>query len=322
MDDSQSPPSAAGSASVRTGPPGEGGAAEGRRSSRGAPALLASLRPRQWVKNLFVLAPVLFAGRLLEPDSLLRALAAFGLFTAASGAVYLFNDLVDLEQDRLHPEKRFRPLAAGRLRPATAVVAGVVLGAGALLGGMVLAPGFAWVVLAYLILNGAYSLLLKHWVLVDVFVVALGFVFRAVAGAEAIAVAISPWLLLCTFFVALFLALGKRRHELVTLEDPVAHRPILAHYSTLFIDQMLVVLAAVTIAAYALYTVAPRTVEHFGSENLIFTVPFVLFGIFRFLYLVYQRPEAGHPHEVMLTDPPLLLTVLAWGVAAAAVIYL
>jgi 4-hydroxybenzoate polyprenyltransferase len=284
-------------------------------------AVLVSLRPRQWVKNLFVFAGLVFAQKLLTP-LVWPALAAFALFCALSGAVYLFNDVADRAQDRLHPHKRLRPVAAGTLgpRPALAIATGLFVGSLAL--GFVLSRGFGLVALAYAVLLVAYSAWLKHVVIVDVLVVAIGFVLRAVAGALAIGVAISGWLLICTILIALFLALGKRRHEYRSLTgNAAAHRPILAEYSEGFLDQMISVVTASTVTAYALYTMSAETVGKFHTRLLPLTLPFVLYGIFRYLYLLYRRDLGGNPSDLLVSDRALLVDALLWMLATLAIIY-
>jgi 4-hydroxybenzoate polyprenyltransferase len=284
-------------------------------------AVLVSLRPQQWVKNLFVFGGLIFAQRLFTP-SVWPALGAFGIFCGLSGAVYLLNDVADREKDRLHPEKRHRPIAAGRLAPGAAlavaaalIVAGLLLGAG-------LSTRVALTALAYVLLLSAYSAWLKHIVIVDVLVVAIGFVLRAVAGALAIDVAISGWLLICTILLALFLALGKRRHEVLTLEQTAArHRPILAEYSAGLLDQMIAVVTASTVTAYALYTMSPETVAKFHTQLLPATLPFVLYGIFRYLYLLYHRRLGGNPSEIVLRDRALLINTCLWLLMVLLIIY-
>ena len=280
-----------------------------------------SLRPRQWAKNLFVFAGLVFAQKLLTP-LVWPALAAFALFCALSGAVYLFNDVADRDQDRLHPQKRLRPVASGALgtRPALGIAAGLLVGSLAL--GFLLSRGFGVVALAYAVLLLAYSAWLKHVVIVDVLVVAIGFVLRAVAGALAIGVAISGWLLICTILLALFLALGKRRHELLALgAEAGRHRPILAEYSAGLLDQMIAVVTASTVTAYALYTMSPETVAKFRTQLLPATLPFVLYGIFRYLYLLYRRRLGGNPSELFLNDRALLVNTLLWMLAVLLIIY-
>jgi 4-hydroxybenzoate polyprenyltransferase len=285
------------------------------------PALLASLRPRQWVKNLFVFAGVIFSQQLLTPR-VWPALAAFAIFCGLSGAVYLFNDVADADKDRLHEAKRLRPVASGALPPATAVGFGVLLLAGCLAAAFGLSTAFGLVALAYGALLTAYSVWLKHLVILDVLTVAAGFVLRAVAGAVAVDVEISGWLLICTILIALFLALGKRRHEYRSLTgDAAAHRPILAEYSEGFLDQMISVVTASTVTTYALYTMSPETVAKFNTRLLPLTLPFVLYGIFRYLYLLYRRDLGGNPSDLLVADRGLLLDALLWMLATLAIIY-
>jgi 4-hydroxybenzoate polyprenyltransferase len=284
-------------------------------------ALLASLRPRQWVKNLFVFAGVIFSQQLLTPR-VWPALAAFAIFCGLSGAIYLFNDVADVDKDRLHPSKRRRPVASGALPIGAAIGFGVLLLAGCLAAAFRLSPAFGLVALFYGVLLTAYSLWLKHLVILDVLTVAAGFVLRAVAGAVAVDVEISGWLLICTILIALFLALGKRRHEYRSLTgDAAAHRPILAEYSEGFLDQMISVVTASTVTTYALYTMSPETVAKFHTRLLPLTLPFVLYGIFRYLYLLYRRDLGGNPSDLLVTDRGLLLDALLWIVTTLAIIY-
>jgi len=284
-------------------------------------AIVRSLRPRQWVKNLFVFAAVIFSQQLFTPV-VWRAAEAFVIFCALSGSMYLFNDVVDRDKDRVHPRKRERPVAAGRLSPRAAVAAGVVLLAAALVGAALLSRGLLLVAVGYITLLTAYSLRLKHVVIVDVIAVACGFVLRAAAGAVAVDVEISGWLLICTVQIALFLALGKRRHEYLMLEGEAArHRPILAEYSAGLLDQMIAVVTASTVTAYALYTMSPETVAKFHTHWLPVTLPFVLYGIFRYLYLLYRKDLGGNPSEVVLNDRPLLINTVCWIAAVLIIIY-
>jgi 4-hydroxybenzoate polyprenyltransferase len=286
-----------------------------------ARAVLASLRPRQWVKNLLVFAALIF-GHKLATAGVWPALMAFVAFCALSGAIYLFNDVADREKDRRHPQKRHRPIASGLLSPRAAVVTGLALTAGSLALGAALSPAFVLTALTYLVLLTAYSIWLKHLVIVDVLAVASGFVLRAVAGALAIDVEISGWLLICTILIALFLALGKRRHEYLTLAgEAAAHRPILAEYSAGLLDQMIAVVTASTVTAYALYTMSPETVAKFHTHLLPATLPFVLYGIFRYLYLLYRRQLGGNPSELFLNDRALLVNTVLWMLAVIAIIY-
>ena len=283
--------------------------------------ILASLRPRQWVKNLFVFAGLIFAQKLFTPLAA-TALAAFAVFCALSGAVYLINDVADRDKDRLHPTKRYRPIASGRLSVVVAVPVAVLLVTASLAASVLISWSFAAVAAAYAVLLVLYSVALKHLVIVDVLVVAAGFVLRAVGGAVAIDVEISGWLLICTILIALFLALGKRRHEYLTLAGGAAtHRPILAEYSAELLDQMIAVVTASTVTAYALYTMSPETVAKFHTHLLPATLPFVLYGIFRYLYLLYRRQLGGNPSELFLNDWPLLLNTFLWFLVVLAIIY-
>jgi 4-hydroxybenzoate polyprenyltransferase len=283
--------------------------------------VVVSLRPRQWVKNLFVFAGVIFSQRLFTPSAW-AALAAFGIFCALSGAIYLFNDVADRDKDRLHPTKRERPVASGLLPVPVALTTGVVLIVAGLAAAAWLSPRFALAAIAYVALLTAYSVWLKDIVIVDVLTVASGFVLRAVGGALAIDVDISGWLLICTILIALFLALGKRRHEYLALDtDAARHRPILAEYSAALLDQMIAVVTASTVTAYALYTMSPETVAKFHTQLLPATLPFVLYGIFRYLYLLYRRQLGGNPSELFLSDRALLVNTICWIVAVLLIIY-
>jgi 4-hydroxybenzoate polyprenyltransferase len=296
-------------------------------SGSGAPSSLArslivSLRPQQWTKNLIVFAALLFGRELLNPGSVVRATAAFVVFCALSGTVYLVNDVMDRENDRQHPLKCRRPIASGALPVSTALVAAGFLAAAALAGAFVIGRGFGAVSLVYLVLLWAYSGPLKHMVIIDVLTIAVGFVLRAAAGALAVGVAISHWLLVCTILLALFLALSKRRHELVLLADGAkSHRRILEEYSPYLLDQMIAIVTAATLMSYALYTVSQETIDRFGSDHLLLTFLFPLYGIFRYLYLVHQKQGGGSPAEMLLTDRPLLACVAMWAMAVAVIIY-
>ena len=284
-------------------------------------AIVRSLRPRQWAKNLFVFAGLVFSQQLLTPKAW-TAGAAFLLFCALSGAIYLFNDLADVEKDRLHPTKRRRPIASGALSVPAGAAIGVLTLVGSLVAAYALSARFGVVATVYAALLTAYSVWLKHVVILDVLTVAIGFVLRAVAGAAAIGVEISGWLVICTILVALFLALGKRRHEYLTLHgDAAAHRPILAEYSESFLDQMVAVVTASTVTAYALYTMSPDTVAKFHTRWLPLTLPFVLYGVFRYLYLLYRRELGGNPSDLLLSDRALLINTALWMVALLLVIY-
>lgn len=285
--------------------------------------LLQALRPRQWTKNLLVFAALLFAQKATEARAVAEAIEAFVIFCLLASSMYLFNDALDMEQDRLDPVKSQRPLASGRLSVTTALIVAIVLLAAGLIGAYA-AAGYPLlkVSLAYVGITLLYSGLLKHVVIVDVFAIAAGFVLRAVAGAVAIQAVISPWLIICTLLLSLFLALAKRRSEIMTLgEHAHSHRPSLAEYSPVLLDQMISVVTASTLMSYALYTISERTVALIGSTNLLYTIPFVIYGIFRYLYLVYQKELGGHPERALLGDGPLLLNVLLYAVVSAYIIY-
>lgn len=284
-------------------------------------ALLKAMRPKQWTKNLLLFAALLFAREYAQGEATLRVFAAFALFCVLSGTVYLVNDVVDLEEDRRHPKKRLRPIASGALSPTLAVIAAAVLAPASIAGCFYINSLTGLVALAYLGLTLSYHFLLKHVVILDVLAVSGGFVLRAVAGAEAIQVEISPWLLLCTLLLALFLALSKRRQEIVTLDEEAGTtRQILSEYTPPMLDQMIAIVTSATLMSYCLYTISDRTVHEVGSRDLIFTIPLVIYGIFRYLYLVHRRGEGEAPDKVLLTDAPLMATVALY-VALVAIIF-
>jgi 4-hydroxybenzoate polyprenyltransferase len=294
-------------------------------------SLLLSLRPAQWTKNLFVFGALLFGQRgtppamrpaFLDSQAIGRAIGAFAVFCALSGVVYLINDVADRDNDRLHPLKRHRPIASGAVSPALAIVTAVGLGAAALASAYLLGPLFALVAATYLALQTLYSGPLKHLVIIDVLTIAVGFVLRAAAGAVAIDVPISHWLLILIMLLALFLALSKRRHELVLLGDgATGHRRILQEYSPYLLDQMIGVVTASTLVSYVIYTVSPETVQKFHTDYLGLTLVFPLYGIFRYLYLVHQKEGGGSPSDMLQNDRPLLACVALWAVSVAAIIY-
>jgi len=284
--------------------------------------LLSSIRPGQWTKNLFVFAGLLFGQRLDEPAAVLAAVATFVIFCGLSGGVYLCNDIVDRETDRAHPLKKHRPLASGALAPSTALLAAIVLIGASLTGAALMSWRLAAVSLTYAVLLTMYSVVFKHIVILDVLVIAAGFVLRAAAGAIAVNVPISEWLLVCTTLLALFLGLSKRRHELTILADGASgHRPILQEYSPYLLDQMIGVVTASTLIAYCFYAISPETEAKLGTTRLSATIPFVLYGIFRYLYLVHLKREGGSPSALLLSDRPLLLCVGLWGLSVVLVLY-
>ena len=284
--------------------------------------LLVSLRPEQWTKNLFVFAGLIFGHRLTDASAVLTATAAFGVFCALSGAVYLFNDIADRERDRRHPLKRLRPVASGQLPVRVAAVTGTVIGTTAMGAAFAVSVALGAVAAAYLGLLLAYSAILKHVVIVDVLTIAAGFVLRTVAGALAVAVPISDWLVVCTTLLALFLALSKRRHELVMLADEAGdYRQSLNEYSPYLLDQMVAVVTASSLIAYALYTISPDTAARVGTSRLPLTIPFVLYGIFRYLYLVHMKQRGESPSALLLADRPLLICVGLWVAAVVTILY-
>ena len=284
--------------------------------------LLLSLRPEQWTKNLLVLAALIFAQQLFDPAAVRAAAAAFAIFCMLSSVVYLINDVVDRDSDRRHPLKSRRPIAAGALSVPAALTTAAIMGTAAVAAAYLLGPGFGIVATSYLALMALYSGWLKDIVIIDVLTISAGFVLRAVAGAVAINVAISHWLFVCTILLALFISLAKRRHELVLLaDDATSHRRILGEYSSDLLDQMIAIVAASTLIAYAFYTISPETVAKFGTPWLDLTIPFPLYGIFRYLYLVHQREGGGSPADLLLNDRPLLACVTLWAGAVVLIIY-
>ncbi len=285
-------------------------------------AIVRSMRPKQWVKNVLVFAGVIFSYNLLDLTSVLRSGVAFVVFCLLSGAVYIINDVIDRENDRRHPRKKNRPIASGQIGPRPAVAAAVVIAGIALAGAVLLGWQFALVGACYFAMQLAYSLKLKQVVVLDVMIVAAGFALRAIAGTVVVNVAISSWLFVCTILLALFIAVAKRRHELMFLEGGgISHRSVLGKYSERLLDQMIAVATSATVITYCLYTIAPETVAKFGSSNLIFTFPFVLYGVYRYLYLVYRRDMGGAPEKVLLTDPPLIVDILLYIASVVVILY-
>jgi 4-hydroxybenzoate polyprenyltransferase len=290
--------------------------------------LFKALRPSQWTKNAVVLAAFFFAlgDRSLQgvtPILGLRAVIAALFFCLVSSAVYLINDLGDVQADRLHPLKKNRPIASGRISPLLAWIMAFVLLTIGIGGSLAFDASVGFVLSGYVILQLIYTLWLKHIALIDIMIIAAGFVLRAIAGAVAVHVPISPWLLLCTFLLALFLALCKRRHEKTLLDDSAEqHRAVLETYDPRLMDQLISIVAACTILAYAIYTMWPETVAKFGSHGLGITVPFVIFGIFRYLDLVYRHGKGGQPEQILMTDRPLLVAIALFGLTVLAVISL
>ncbi|RMH45358.1 MAG: decaprenyl-phosphate phosphoribosyltransferase [Deltaproteobacteria bacterium] len=287
-----------------------------------ASAILRTLRPRQWVKNAFVIAPLVFSRHLFDAAYAWRAAAATAAFCALSGAVYAFNDVRDVDQDRRHPLKRHRPIASGQLGERTALAVAAVLAAAALAVAAWLSIELLAVATAYGVANLAYSLRLKRIAFVDVAIIAAGFLLRVLGGAYAIHVPVSPWLLACTALLALMLGFGKRAHELAAAGDgATATRAALAGYSLRTLRAAMYALAAATTTAYALYTLDARTVAFFGTRHLVWTTPFPAIGIARFLSLSLWHPRDESPTDAILRDPLFLVNLAAWGATVLAIIY-
>jgi 4-hydroxybenzoate polyprenyltransferase len=286
-------------------------------------SLWVAARPYQWIKNSLVFSGLIFSRSLLHAEALVPVLVAFVAFCTASSGIYLINDLSDREADRLHPKKRLRPLAAGLVSPLAAIFTAVVLLAVSAALACLLPLRFSIALGSYVLLNILYSRGLKRIVILDVMILASGFVLRAVAGAAAIGVPASPWLILCTMTLALLVGFGKRRHELYEMAEGAGrHRAVLDGYTFASLDLMMGISAACALVSYSLYTMAPETVTRIGSSRLVLTVPFVLFGIFRFLHLVHRHDEASDPANLFMKDQPLLIDAILWATTVCAVIYL
>lgn len=280
-------------------------------------ALIKSLRPKQWTKNLLLFAGYLFTVQQGHSVSeLLRTIAAFVLFCALSGAIYIFNDVADVESDRRHPRKCKRPIASGQVPPRVAVIFASVLAVASVAASFRLSVGFGALALAYLTLTAMYTGVLKHIVIIDLLAIAAGFVIRAAAGAVVIGVTISSWLLVCTTLLALFLGLAKRRGELVNLENGGAdHRKILEEYTAPMLDQMLNITASASLMAYFLYTFTPASPTASAHPKMMITVPFVIYGLFRYLLLVHGKNAGDSPEQLLIEDKPLLMDVALYVVA-------
>ena len=284
--------------------------------------LFRLMRPAQWAKNAVVFAALIFSKHLFDPEAVILVLSAFGAFCLIASGAYVMNDLRDCERDRQHPLKRLRPLPSGRVRRPVAVALSGALMIGGIAAALALDGSFASLAILYLALQVAYTYWVKEVVILDVMSIASGFVIRAGAGGVVIDVPVSPWLMICTFLLMLFVGFAKRRHELTLLEGRATdHRASLREYSPYFLDQMISVVTASTVVAYAIYTVSPEVREKLGTDNLYLTIPFVLFGIFRYLYLVHQRDEGGNPTQLLLNDRPPLADVLLWVATAALLLY-
>jgi 4-hydroxybenzoate polyprenyltransferase len=284
--------------------------------------IIISLRPHQWSKNLVVFAALIFSGNVFVPKDVELAFITFVLFSLASGSVYLFNDILDRKEDAIHPAKKLRPVVSGKLAIKYAASASLIICLVSIIGSFILNQVLACIFIVYITLTVLYTIKLKHIVVVDILIVAIGFVLRAIAGAVVIAVKISPWLLVCTLFLALFMVIGKRRHEFVLLQENAAdHRKILKEYNLLLLDQMIVVVTAASIVSYALYTLDNDTVEKFQTEYLVYTIPFVILGIFRYLFLIYKKNLGDRPEQILLNDKGIIITILLWIITVGIIIY-
>ncbi len=283
--------------------------------------LLKTMRPRQWSKNVFVFVALFFDGQLTDPESILRTLAAFFLLCLMSSAVYLMNDLADIENDRQHPTKKNRPLPAGQLNPTVAAIAAVIFALGSLAAGFMLSTGLGWILLIYLLLQIAYTFWLKRVVLVDVLIVSAGFILRIAAGVAVIEVErFSPWLYVFGGFLALFMILGKRRHELVLLGESASdHRAILKEYNLDLVDRLLGLVTTGAVIAYTLYTFLAEGLPE--NHFMMLTIPFVLYAVFRYLYLIHVRHEGGAPEDIFLRDRPMQLSMVIWAIVVFVVLY-
>ena len=285
--------------------------------------VLLSMRPEQWIKNFLVFAALLFSKNLLSLSKNIEAIIGFTIFCMITGCAYMINDLVDLEKDKLHSVKSRRPLASGKLKKDTAIKIVVLVCLASLFSAFYMNILFGIIILAYFLLNIGYSIYLKNIVIIDVVSIAAGFVLRVLGGAVIISVVASQWLILCTILLSLFLGFSKRRHELVLLEDSAtSHRKVLEHYSPYLLDQMIAVVTASTLICYALYTMSKDTIEKLGTSKLIYTIPFVLYGIFRYLYLVHQKEDGGSPTEIMFTDKPMIINICLWIISSIIFIYI
>lgn len=283
---------------------------------------LAAMRPHQWVKNLFIFAPLLFGRKLTDLSAVGSASVAFAVFCLLASALYIFNDWLDADEDRAHPEKRSRPISSGELPISAAFMLAGILVAAAFSLASLLGTNFVAIPLIYFVLIAAYCLSLKRFIVLDCIVIAVGFVLRVIGGAVAISVVPTHWLIACAFLLALFLAFSKRRQELLTLSsNAVEHRKVLAQYSVAYLEQVNIILIGAAVVSYALYTVAPETVERFGTDALIYGTAFVIYGMLRYLALINNPENGGNPSKMLVRDRPLLITIIVWGLYNVIVIY-
>jgi 4-hydroxybenzoate polyprenyltransferase len=286
-------------------------------------AILISVRPRQWTKNLAVFAPLFFSQNIFVHRLFINAVLTVVAFCFLSSSIYVFNDLIDREKDRLHPVKRNRPIASGSLSLVWASVLGPVLALVAMYILWSVNPSAFHGGICYLALQLFYTMAIKQIAILDVIAIASGFVIRVATGAMAVFVPISNWLYICTFMLALFLAFSKRRAELITLDSGAGdHRKILTQLSIPLLNQIISIVTSATIVSFALYTMSEETIHRFGNDGLKFTIPCVIYGLFRYLYLIYCKNEGGSPENVLLTDIPLLLSIVAFCIISGVAIYI
>ena len=280
------------------------------------------MRPKQWLKNIFIFAGLIFSRNLFDVHLLTKVIAGFILFCLGASSIYIFNDIKDIKKDKEHPEKCNRPISMGLLPLKKAYAASAVLAITALTGSFLVDLSFFIILSTYIVMNTAYSIKIKHVVILDVMCIAFGFVLRVFAGTVLAGVSPSDWLILCTICISLFLGFSKRRQELILIgRNSQNHRNVLADYSLTFLDQMISIATACTVMSYALYTISNDTIDRFGTRNLVFTIPFVIYGIYRYLYLIHQKQMGGNPSNIVLTDFPLLLNGLLWFAAVIFIIY-
>ncbi len=284
---------------------------------------LLLFRVKQWVKNGLIFAALLFSKNVFNFSQLRLSIFAFVAFCAVSSSVYIFNDILDFRSDQNHPIKKFRPIANSDISKKQGLIVAILLLVIGMLIGIIINVQFTILLSVYVLINIGYSLVFKKIVMLDILIVSMGFVLRAIGGALAINVVFSNWLLVTTLYLALFLVLGKRRNELIILgEEAKNHRKILGEYSQSMLDSLIMIVAAASLVSYSLYTLNPTTISHFGTENLIYTLPIVIYGLFRYLYLIYKRHDGADPSNTLYSDVPLLSTVLIWGVVVAVILYI
>lgn len=282
-----------------------------------------SLRPKQWIKNLFIFLPLIFGQKLFVFPANLKTVIAFCLFSLAASAVYLVNDIIDIEKDKIHPTKRLRPIASGKVSIRQATITAFILGILSIALSFMLNVYFAYMVIIYIVFNFIYSKILKDAVIIDVFCIGGFFLLRIISGSVVAGVELSHWIIIMTVLLALFLGFNKRRQELKLLErKAIHHRRVLTKYSLYFIDQMIAVITSSIVVTYMLYTVDVRTVREFGTKNLMFSIPFVYYGIFRYLYLIHKIEKSDGPTQILLSDRMLQLSIVLWIVVCGAAIYL